>query len=496
MASASAAALCRGCGSDDVIVLASSLCDVKILFIIDRSTAYREIIRSRVLPEASARPGVKVIVAASPRYEVRPADLPPGTRADLHVVNFRQGRTFRARLSYLLDKIFHSFSRDVACVLHPDSTLAQIRFSLLRSRGQRVGVKLLYARLLALLGLRPLHFARLAERWGHYPDFSEFLDRIKPDLIVYSNMMTGQMDCLRVARRKQIPLLLDIPSWDQPTSKGPITVQPDYVIAWSDEMKQDIVRLHDVPADRIHVCGVLYFDQYFDRPRIISRDEYCEKMQIPKNHKIVLYSLSRIKSCPAAVGFIEKLHSLVCNQRLGFPVTLIVRANPLDNVHALKKSISRADLIIQFPSGDFDANGSDWKPSPTESADRIAAIQYADVMVMIQSTMILDAACMNRPIINLSYDNNLRVDELRSVRRIFNFNHAQLYQQLNATWMVSSDEELEKALTSYLADPGIHASNRAKLIEAMTHYRDGQTFRRWVDFVVHCATTSAGVHRA
>ena len=463
---------------------------MKILFVIDRSSAFREIVRSKVLEEMTQRPGVEVVLASTKRYQIKDSDLPEGVTVKRYVVDLEPGNSLTARFSYFLDKIFHTVSRDVACVLHPDSTLAQIRHSMLRARGKNIRNKLAYASFLASLGLRPIHFANLAERWGPYPEFTAFLKRQNPDLIVYSNMMMGQMDCLRAARRLGIPLLLDLPSWDQPTSKGPITVQPDFVVAWSQEMKEDLIRLHDIPTRSIHVGGVLYFDHYFDPPTIVSRDEYCRKMGIPPEHKIVLYSLSRIKSAPAAGGFIEKLYSMLRDSRLGFPVTLIVRANPLDDVNALKQEITRPDLLIQFPTGDFDANGSDWKAGPTEATDRIAAITYADVMVMIQSTMVLDAACLDRPIINLAYDNNLQLDEMQSVKRIFHFNHGQLYQKLGSTWMVRNEEELGKALVTYLQDPKLHSPNRLKLIAEIDPSRDGLTYKRWVDYVIKCTEES------
>lgn len=39
-----------------------------------------------------------------------------------------------------------------------------------------------------------------------------------------------------------------------------MNVIPDRVIAWNEEMKEDFLRLHDIPEDEIHIGGALYFD--------------------------------------------------------------------------------------------------------------------------------------------------------------------------------------------------------------------------------------------
>lgn len=214
------------------------------------------------------------------------------------------------------------------------------------------------------------------------------------------------------------------------------------------------------------------------------------------DHKIVTYSLSRAKNSVCAIPFIDKLYDLVRDERLGFPVMLVVRANPLDDPEMVRRLADRPFLRLQFPSGIVDAKGTNWRPSISESADRLSTLAHSDVMVMIQSTMILDASLMDRPIINLAYDANLPADEWYSVTRIFRFNHAQIYQRLGATWMVLSDEELEAALRGYLANPVLHRENRARLVEAVVPFRDGMIYKRWADFVVNEAQKRSMRRRA
>lgn len=183
---------------------------MKVLVVIDRDSAFREMVRSPVLGELAGRPGVQLVLLTNERYRVLPEDLPEGVKVTCRVVDFGPASTLRGKVSYVLDKLIHGLSRDVSCARHPESTLAQIRNSLLRARGVNPRRRLAYARLLVWLGLRSRHLAAWAECWGHHPEIPRVLDEEKPDVIVYSNMMMGQMDCLRTARRRRIPLLLDL----------------------------------------------------------------------------------------------------------------------------------------------------------------------------------------------------------------------------------------------------------------------------------------------
>jgi hypothetical protein len=463
---------------------------LKIMFLIDRHMAFREIVRSRVLPEFLKRPDVQIALVTHEKCPIRPDDIPDDDRITVYTTTFRNRHTFIGRLTYRLDKCLQVISRDLAVVIFPHLSLAQIRFTGLRNKGTSVFWRLAWARLLKLTGLRPRHLAAFSELWGYYPDLSEIIEKESPDVAVYSNMMIGQMDCLRAARRRNVPIILDVPTWDQATTKGPMTINPDYVIAWFGDMEDELVKYHDVPRERIHIPGILYFDPYFDRPPIPTREEYCARLGLDPKKKIVNYSLSRAGSAPCAMSFIDKIHETIKDGRLGHECQLIVRANPLDNAEMVAALAKRSFVTLEPPAGEVDETGGNWMPAKDEAAARIATLQHADVVIMIQSTMVLDGAAMDCPIVNLAYDNNLEVSELESVTRIFNFDHAQFYQKLDATWKVHSDEELEEALKSYLDDPSIRRENRKKLIDATAIHQDGKTYERWTKFILEVAEQS------
>ena len=460
---------------------------VKLMIVLDRHMAFREVVRSRVLDSLCNKPDCEVVLVTNEACQTQKGDLPKVANIRSYVIPLELPKTLRGRLAYVLDQILHFFTKDLGVVLFPDSSLAQIRFSRLRSRSNSILFRMAPFYFLKWIGLRNHHLALLGQCWGRYPELARLLDDERPDVIIYSNMILGQMDCLREARRRQIPLILDVPTWDQPTSKGPMTIRPDHAIAWSQEMKGDLVRLHNLKHDNVFVGGVLYFDSYFDRPPIESREDFFKRLGIDPEKKVINYCLSRAGSAPAAIAFIDRIYSIIRDGRLGYDCQLVVRANPLDNVKLVKQLAERKFVKLQLPKGRVNSKGASWLPDADEAEDRIAALLYSDVLLMIQSTMILDGCCMDRPIINLAYDAGEKVDEWQSVKRIFHFNHAQKYQELGSTWKVTSDDELELALKTYLSKPETHQKERRLLLEDLTSFFDGLTYQRWSNYVFDVA---------
>ena len=93
--------------------------------------------------------------------------------------------------------------------------------------------------------------------------------RQRPDAVVITPLIgvvgSSQPDYLRAARRAGIPTAVAVWSWDHLTSKALIRDLPDRVIVWNQTQRDEAMRLHGVPADRIAVTGAQCFDHWFER---------------------------------------------------------------------------------------------------------------------------------------------------------------------------------------------------------------------------------------
>jgi len=261
-----------------------------------------------------------------------------------------------------------------------------------------------------------------------------------------------------------------------------MTLKPDFVFAWNEEMKSELHEIHGIREDHISITGALYFDSYANIKNLWSREFFCEKYGIDPDSKIIVYSLSRVREDECTLLFIDKI--IKAAELIGCPFHLLVRSSPLDDIEDIEDIVAHPKIIVQHPEGVYEKGGKNWMPGRNESVQRMSTIGHADVMLMIQSTMVLDSVFMNRPIINLAYDADLDLPWHLSVKHRFKFTHAQTYQKLGATWMVENDDELLEALKTYLSDPTIHSANRKALSDHAIAIHDGKAYQRWVSEVL------------
>lgn len=446
---------------------------MKLLFLIDNLQFFRDVFRSSVLPRLFADPDTEVVIASTysaeaidqefkhPRLRAHPLKLPPAN--------------WRAALAY-------SVAKDIYVLERPDSSFAQKRFVEAEQHERRsLAVRMALGRLLRVLGFTSRALMRGVEGIGVEADFDALLQRERPDLVVFSTMLPGVGPWLKAARRQRIPTVLSVASWDNPTSKGPLLVPPDHVLAWSEEMKRELRHFHWLPAERIATVGVLYFESYFAAKDLPDRAAFCAGLGINPACRILHYATGDSALIRCNQEFIRVLQRIIASGQLGEPCHLLVRVSPKDLFHLYKEFEGMPHVTVQYPAGSGTLYGAHkWLPAAGEERERATTVKHSDVILSVSSSMMLDACCCDVPVINLAYDAGMKVPQWESVDRFFAYAHCQPALAANATWVVKSDPELVDALRLTLRDRLAKRAERRKLLERLVGFTDGGTNERWV----------------
>jgi hypothetical protein len=448
----------------------------RVLCFIENPTALQHLVRSRALENAPDLPQFHFGVVVPPSLQPAPADVARLAGVEFFTLNLHASR-MKDLAGRTLRKIIHIISRDLQTVSHPDATLGQDRLFISRKRGKSLKWRLMYARVLKALGLRWRHITWLAQRLGSYPDIANLLDQFKPDMVVYFNILIGQLDCLREVKRRRIPLILDIPNWDQASSKGPMTVWPDQALVWTDFIKNDFCRIQDFPLNRVRNIGVLQFDCYHTGVPPLSREEFCRIHGIDPAAKIILYAYGQPPGIKAAEPFIDDLLEVIGDNKLGYPCHLIFRASPrVPFPPGLK---GRQGVTVQYPLGHDSADGLGWVPAANEDHMRMSTLTHSDLVVNVFSTMCLDGLCMGKPVINFGYACGEPEDKPNRMERFFTYTHLLPVMRSQGTWVPRNKEEFRAAVIEALENPEDRAEVGRELYEEICGQADGLTWRRW-----------------
>lgn len=450
----------------------------KLLFFVENPTSFQHLTRSRLLPLIAGEKGFESTVVLPPSLEPSPAERERLPGVKFHLLDIHQLRP-RDWLGRTLKKGVHVMSRDLLTVHAPHATLSQDRRHQLEQRGKNLDTRLGYAHLLKRAGLSWRHLSRVAQNFGYYPEIAAILDEAQPDFVVYFNILIGQMDCLREVKRRGIPLILDMPNWDQASSKGPMTVLPDHVFVWSEFIKRDFCEIHDFPADRVHPIGVLQFDCYFHGNPPLSREEFCKLHQIDPAAKIVLYAYGQPPGIKACEPFVNEILDIIGDNRLGFPCHLIFRASPRVPFPAALRE--RRGISVQHPLGHEAPDRLGWIPSPEEDRMRMSTLMHSDVIINIFSTMCLDSLSLHKPVINLGYVCGADESQPNLMERFFTYTHVIPVVRSSGTWIPHSRRELDQALHEALSTPEAKRSAADELLHEICGPSDGESYRRWLE---------------
>jgi len=119
-----------------------------------------------------------------------------------------------------------------------------------------------------------------------------------------------------------------------------------------------------------------------------------------------------------------------------------------------------------------------------ETRDLATTMDVADVVIQSGSTMAIDAACFDTPIISLGLD-GYQEDEKqeRSARRLLVKDHFKRILDTGGAPAVYTHKELVTLLNLYLADPSLDHEGRMRIVREQCFKLDGKSGKRIAHYI-------------
>ncbi len=274
---------------------------------------------------------------------------------------------------------------------------------------------------------------------------------------------------LLAARSLGIPTATFIFSWDNLTSKGRIAAPFDNYLVWSDLMRQELLRYYpDVAPERVHIVGTPQFDPYADRTLLWSRDEFFRQVGADPARRLICYSGGDTGTCPEDHVHVDILMGLVRSGRIKGKPQVLVRPSPVDDGSRYQAVRSKyPELIFAQPAWMHTVPGN-WArciPKAEDVSFLANLIQHTDVNVNLASTMTLDFAIHDRPVVNVAFD--VHDPALRGRPPLF----------------ARSAEEMAAHINAYLRDPALDREARRRFVELEVGAPIGDSSQRVVEIL-------------
>lgn len=328
-----------------------------------------------------------------------------------------------------------------------------------RSRALRAGVRALVRR--AMPGDR----------------FAACFERYQPAAVFATDVQhANDVRLLHEARARGIPALGMVRSWDNLTSKGLIPVLPDILLVNNEIVREEAIRLHDVPAERIRVVGIPHYDAYVAGRRS-PREAFFRRIGGDPAKRLIVFTPTGDRYL--AQNTVDADIVAILRERAPADCQILVRLPPHDHVASLENVASDDRVIIERPAPPY-ATINPRKVEFDFEMDRHLAdtLAHACLVVSGPSTIAIDAAVFDRPVILAAFDGFAVRPYRESVRRYFDYEHHQPVLASGGVRVARSVAEFVEHLNAYLAHPELDRAGRKQIVATECWRMDGRSSHR------------------
>jgi hypothetical protein len=285
-----------------------------------------------------------------------------------------------------------------------------------------------------------------------------------------------------------IPTATFIFSWDNLTSKGRITAPFDHFFVWSSHMQKELLQYYpDIQADNVHIVGTPQFEPYADSALLWSKAEFFRKIGADIDRPLICYSCGDPGTCPEDQEHIRVLLELVRAGRIKRNAQIIVRPVPIeDGGRYSKVRAAFPELIFAQPKWAH-SEPDDWSrviPMKEDVQFLANLTHHSDLNVNLGSTMTLDFAIHDKPVVNIAFDvANPPMFGMPVWDYYYFFEHYRPVIQLGASRAARSPEDLAAFVNMYLENPTVDRHGRKKLVEMQVRLPLHESSGRIVDIL-------------
>lgn len=450
---------------------------MKTIFItVFEGTESKNILRTAILPTLLSRPDVRLVLFVK----------------DHQRVVYHQAEFNDPRISYEV--------ADPLRITGPDAIFIHLKFILLRTKTTLLRRRMRYdadggvvqycgGLILQYILAHPA-FQRIArildEMLVHSTTYAGCFEKYHPDLVLFANLFDEpEAHFLREAKERGIKTVGIINSWDKATSRGILRLLPDRLIAFNNHIRDDLIRYQAVPPDKIFVSGIPQYDRYIAFTSE-SREVFLKRLGMDAVSRFIVYSPVGSVCGTADWDIIDMLERQRSAGEFGNDIELLVRFPPNDfpSQDEMKK---RPWLRCQQPGIRFSKQrgvGIDWDMTYAEIDELANTLFHMSVLVCYASSISVDAAVMDRPVINIGFEMRLRDKKVKSPVQFYGQTH---YEKALATGGIHlSETKADVALwvKKYLADPGLDRAGRRRLVAEQCAFLDGKSGGRIGRFIL------------
>lgn len=312
--------------------------------------------------------------------------------------------------------------------------------------------------------------------------FRRTLRNLAPDLL-WSTTCSSPFEYPYVLAAKDlgIPVVASILSFDNLTSRAAFPIYDHYLV-WNERMRGQLLKFYpSVSPGRISVTGTPQFDFHRDPQFSWSRAKTLDQLGLDPGTNFFLYAASDESLAPEEPGLVSQIANRMSRDALLNDYRLVVRLHPNDDGSRWSNLNFNSAKVVTCQ-----AYGSNTKPIDRMLSTRedhallISSLLHAAACLNIVSTISLDAAILDRPVIGIDFRN-----ERNSPREImyeeYETDHYRPLVESGGLELAKNWDQLITLMRRALSEPEADRQQRALMVERECGRVDGRARERVVE---------------
>lgn len=304
----------------------------------------------------------------------------------------------------------------------------------------------------------------------HRPIFRKY----NPDIVITTSMGTLPYDrfIMQEAKKNGSKTVSLILSWDNTTTKGIAGALVDYAVAWTEIMRNELIKYHDLMSNRIFVGGVVQYEEYFKKDNLVTKKDLFKKLDLAMDKKTIFLCLESPTAYKWNPNILRILAENIKSDEIIQSCQLIVRPHPIyfrtdgkilvyeKDLNELKK-IEKEYSFIKFDYPEVLSNCISYDMPASETYKLGALLEYSDVLLCFYSSMSIEASIFDTPVINLELYHKRNL----SNKVMANHTHNKRILSTGGVKSVTTRDELIKSINNYLEKPNLDSGGRSLIAE-------------------------------
>ena len=294
----------------------------------------------------------------------------------------------------------------------------------------------------------------------------------RPAVVLANSQMHSVQQFIVGARRLRLPIVGHIASWDHTVGKGIVSPYLRRYIVQNAVMRDDLVRYHRIPEERIAVTGWPQTDVFHRRRPREDYDALLRALGLDPSRPAVLVMGNTPTNAPYEARFVDRLLEWWKENGEQQQLSLLFRPHPRDREWRTRfeAAFGRADVAVQ-------------EPSFTDLETLAILLQHGDCVVANAGTILLDALVNDRPAVCVLYDEGAPAGESWALKNVSG-EHYKALMESDAFYRAEGFDDVAEGIGRALAQPDELAGERRRVAREVVGEVDGRAAERVVEEIV------------